>query len=324
MSIISHNLFIEALNAYIDPIKPVDKAIITHAHADHAKPNHNNVLATEDTINIMKIRYGENCAKSFQSIKYNEKIYFNGIYITFFPAGHILGSAQILLEDKKNKILITGDYKTIQDDTAQSFELVQTETLITEATFGLPVFKHPKPEDEILKLLNSIQTFSEKPHIVGAYALGKSQRIISLLRKKGYNEVIYLHGAVDKITNYYIKKGIKLGQLKKVSKEDISNLKGKVIIAPPSAIKDKWVRKFSDARYCLASGWMIIKQRVKQNKIELPLVISDHADWLELTNTILKSNAKKVWITHGRSDALKYWCKTKEISAESLNLKGTD
>ena len=146
MTIISHNLFIELLNAYIDPIKPVDKAIITHAHADHAKPNHKSVLATEDTINIMKIRYGENCAKNFQIIKYGEKITIDGVNITFYPAGHILGSAQILLENKKNKVLITGDYKTIKDDTAQDFQLIKTETLITEATFGLPIFKHPKPE----------------------------------------------------------------------------------------------------------------------------------------------------------------------------------
>ena len=324
MSIISHNLYIEALNAYIDPIKPVDKAIITHAHADHAKPNHKSVLATEDTINIMKIRYGESCAKNFQIIKYGEKITINGVNITFYPAGHILGSAQILLENKKNKVLITGDYKTIKDDTAQNYELVKTETLITEATFGLPIFKHPKPEDEIERLLTSLETFKEKCHIVGAYALGKAQRVIKLLRNKGYNEVIYLHGAIEKIANYYCHKGIKLGNIKKVTREDVNNLKGKIIIAPPSSLKDKWVRKFPNVRNCLASGWMIIKQRVKQSNIELPLVISDHADWNELTKTIIKSNAKKVWITHGRSDALKYWCNKKNIYAESLNLKGND
>ena len=261
MSIISHNLFIEALNAYIDPIKPVDKAIITHAHADHAKPYHNRVLATKDTINIMKIRYGENCAKKFQVIEYGKKININGISITLYPAGHILGSAQILLEDKKNKVLITGDYKTIRDDTAQCFELIKTETLITEATFGLPIFKHPEPEEEIEKLLNSLKVFTNKCHIVGAYALGKAQRVISLLRKKGYDDIIYLHGAVEKITNYYLQRGIKLGKLKKVTKDDVHNLKGKIVIAPPSALKDKWVRKFPDVRYCLASGWMIIKQR---------------------------------------------------------------
>jgi putative mRNA 3-end processing factor len=324
MSIISHNLFIEALNAYIDPIRPVDKAIITHAHADHAKPNHNKVLATKDTINIMKIRYGENCAKKFQEIEYGKKININGIGVTLYPAGHILGSAQVLLEDKKNKVLITGDYKTISDATAQSFELIITETLITEATFGLPIFKHPQPEEEIEKLLGSLKLFTNKCHIVGAYALGKAQRIISLLRKKGYDDIIYLHGAIEKITNYYLQRGIKLGKLKKVTKDDVHNLKGKIVIAPPSALKDKWVRKFPDVRYCLASGWMIIKQRVKQSKIELPLVISDHADWNELTSTILNSKAKKIWLTHGRTDALEYWCKKNNINAKALYLKRND
>ena len=133
-----------------------------------------------------------------------------------------------------------------------------------------------------------------------------------------------MHGAIEKITNYYLNRGIKLGKLKKITKEDVNSLKGKIIIAPPSAIKDKWVRKFPDLRYCLASGWMIVKQRAKQSKIELPLVISDHADWNELTNTILRSNAKKVWLTHGRTDALKYWCKTKSINAEALQLKRND
>ncbi len=314
-------MYIEALNAYIDPIKPVDKAIITHAHADHAKPNHDRVLATKDTINIMKIRYGENCAKTFQAIDYGKRININGIGITLYPAGHILGSAQVLLEDKKNKVLITGDYKTISDDTSQSFELIKTETLITEATFGLPIFKHPEPDKEIEKLLGSIKLFTNKCHIVGAYALGKSQRVISLLRKKGYDDIIYIHGALEKITNYYLHRGIKLGKLKKVTKDDVNNLKGKIVIAPPSALKDKWVRKFSDVRFCLASGWMIIKQRVKQSKIELPLVISDHADWNELTNTILNSKAKKIWLTHGRTDALEYWCKKNNINAKALYLK---
>ena len=324
MSIISHNLFIKALNAYIDPIKPVDKALITHAHTDHAKPNHGLVLATDHTINIMKIRYGPNCAKNFQSIRFGETLFVNGINITFFPAGHILGSAQILLENKVDRVLITGDYKTIKDETTENFELVNTDTLITEATFGLPIFKHPSPDKEILKVLNSINDFPERCHIIGAYALGKAQRIISLLRKKGYDEIIYLHGAIEKINNYYLEKGIKLGNFKKVSSEHIPELKGKIILAPPSALKDKWVRKFPNVRTCLASGWMSIRQRVKQNNIEIPLIISDHADWNELTNTILESKAKKVWITHGREDALQYWCEKNNISAKALFLKGKE
>ncbi|PPR27573.1 MAG: hypothetical protein CFH34_00053 [Alphaproteobacteria bacterium MarineAlpha9_Bin4] len=272
----------------------------------------------------MKIRYGNECAKNFQIIKYGEKLVINDIIVSFYPSGHILGSAQILIENKNNKILITGDYKTIPDDTTESFKLVKTDTLITEATFGLPIFKHPDPDKEILKLLESVKNFSEKPHIVGAYALGKAQRIIRLLRKAGYDEMIYMHGAIEKISNYYIQKGIMLGKLKKVEKEDIKSLKGKIIIAPPSALKDRWIRKFDNVRTCLASGWMMIKQRAKQSKVDLPLVISDHADWNELTNTIINCQTQKVWITHGREDALKYWCEKNNIYAQALSLKGKE
>ena len=157
MLFLDHNLFISSIDAYIDPKHPVDKAIITHAHADHAKPNHNNVLATEDTINIMKIRYGNECAKNFQILKYGERIYLDGIYITLYPAGHILGSAQVLLEKKGYKVLVTGDFKTIPDATAQKFELIKTNTLITEATFGLPIFCHPDPSEEVKKIITSLK-----------------------------------------------------------------------------------------------------------------------------------------------------------------------
>ena len=272
----------------------------------------------------MKIRYGDNCAKNFQIIHYGEKITINGVTISFYPAGHILGSAQILLEDKRNRILITGDYKTMPDDTTEDFQLIKTETLITEATFGLPIFKHPDPNKEICKLINSIKSFPEKNHVVGAYALGKAQRIISLLRKNGYDDTIYLHGAIEKISNYYLKKGINLGRLDKININNSTKLKGRIVIAPPSALKDKWIRKFENIKTSLASGWMIVKQRAKQSRIELPLVISDHADWNELTKTILNCKAKKVWITHGREDALKYWCSKNKIDAQSLSLKGRE
>ncbi len=272
----------------------------------------------------MKIRYGKNCAKHFQVANYGEEIKINNIKIVFYPAGHILGSAQIFLQNKKEKVLVTGDYKTVTDDVSQDFQLVKTDTLITEATFGLPIFIHPEPKQEVLKLLKSLDIFSDSCHVVGAYALGKAQRIISLLRNSGYDDIIYLHGAVDKITDYYIEKGINLGKLKKVTKQDLVDLKGKIVITPPSGLRDRWVRKFPNVRSCLASGWMGIKQRAKQSKVELPLVISDHADWNELTNTILKTNAKKVWITHGREEALKYWCKKNNIFAEALSLKGRE
>ncbi len=303
---------------------PVDKAIITHAHADHARPNHNKVLATEDTINIMKIRYGNDCANFFQIAKYGERIYLDGTVITFFPAGHILGSAQILIEYKKIKVLVTGDFKTIPDRTAQRYQLVKCNHLVTETTFGLPIFKHPDPKKEIKKLIDSIKNNVEKCHLVGAYALGKSQRIIKLLRDAGYYEEIYIHGALEKISNYYSYKNIELGKVVKINKENKKLIRGKLVIAPPSALKDRWSRNLSNIKLCMASGWMSVKQRAKQKLVELPLIISDHADWNELTSTIKESGAEKVWLTHGRDEGLRYWCKINQIEAQALSLKKED
>ncbi len=324
MVTINHNLHISSIDAYIDPIKPVDKAIITHAHADHAKPYHKKVLASEDTINIMKLRYGDNCAEEFQILKYGEKINVNGIFISLHPAGHILGSSQILLENKGYKTLITGDYKTIKDQSSQEFCLVKSHSIITEATFGLPIFKHPNPNDEIKKLLLSLNFNNNQSHLVGCYSLGKAQRVISLLRENGYDETIYIHGACEKICSYYLYKGVKLGNLKKVDKENKKNLIGKIVIAPPSALKDKWARNIPQVKHCMASGWMTVKQRAKQKLIELPLIISDHADWNELTSTIKANCAEKVWITHGREEGLQHWCDLNKINAKALYLKGRD
>ena len=176
MKWINENLYISPINTYIDPAKPVENAIITHGHADHAKPGHKNILATKETINIMKIRYGENCAQNFQELTLNKTLKIDDVKITFYPAGHILGSVQVLAEYKGERINFTGDYKTKKDKTCENFEPVKCHTLVTEATFGLPVFQHPNEHNEIKKLLRSLELFPKRPHLVGVYALGKAQR----------------------------------------------------------------------------------------------------------------------------------------------------
>ena len=302
----------------------VENAIITHGHADHARAGHQNVLATQNTIDIMKIRYGHRCANSFQSLEYHKPLKINDLTITFYPAGHILGSAQILIEDTHNRLLITGDYKTSSDSSCQSFELVECDQLITEATFGLPVFQHPKPENEIKKIINAFERSEKKTYIIGAYALGKSQRVIKLLRDIGYNDTIFLHGSQVKICDYYASQGIDLGKLEPVSHKKNKDFEGKIVIAPPSALKDKWSRRFSEPVICYASGWMSIKQRAKQSLVEIPLIISDHCDWNELTATIKKCKTKTVWVTHGREDALVYWCRKQDINAKPLYMQGRE
>ena len=325
MDWVNKHLQIEPINTSIDPIFPVENAIITHAHADHAKPGHKNVLATKHTIEIMKIRYGENCANNFQELSFNSPLNINGVKVTFFPAGHILGSTQVLLEYKKDKINFTGDFKITKDDTCENFRPVNCDTLVTEATFGLPIFQHPDPEFEINKLIESIKNFPNRPHLIGVYALGKAQRLIKLLRNKGYDETIFIHGALEKICNYYIQSGINLGNLSKaLIKGEKKDFNGKIILAPPSALKSTWSRRFIDPILSHASGWMLVKQRAKQSLVELPLLISDHADWNELTSNINNSLAKNILVTHGREEALVHWCKKRGLKASALSIQGRD
>ena len=321
---IDNNLYIKDIGTYIDPFFPVERAIITHGHADHARAGHKHVLCTPETSEIMKIRYGENCANSFQTIQYGQSVNIGKIKVTLYPAAHILGSAQVLLETSKQRVVITGDYKTTLDRHLDPFEIVPCDLLITEATFGLPVFKFNKPELEIGRLLDNISKNRENTFLIGAYSLGKAQRIIWLLREAGVSEDIFVHGSMEKLCEFYQSKGINLGALRKATLENKKDFNGKIVLAPPSALKDRWSRRFENITRCYASGWMQVKQRAKQSQIEIPIVISDHSDWNELTDTIKQTGAEKVWITHGREDALKYWCDKNGIQAEPLSLQHRD
>src|ERR1700688_3709025 len=184
---------------HIDPVRPVERAVITHGHSDHARAGHGAVLATQETLDLMRLRYGENFAGSTQAIRYGESVRLGGAEVTFHPAGHVLGSAQIAVEANGLRIVASGDYKDVADPTCLPFELVLCEVFITEATFALPVFRHGDPAAEIAKLLRSVALFPERTHLVGAYSLGKAQRVIALLRAAGFDRPILLHGAVEKI-----------------------------------------------------------------------------------------------------------------------------
>lgn len=317
---LDRDLRVEPIDAYIDPSQPRERAIITHGHADHARSGHGSVLATPDTIAIMKTRYGEDCAQSFQPLDYGVPLQVDAVTVTFFPAGHILGSAQVLLEYRGMRVVVTGDYKRLPDRTAQTFELVRCDLLVTEATFGLPVFQHPDPLDETRRLQRAVQTHPERAHVIGCYALGKAQRMISLLRQAGHDGPIYLHGAMVRLCELYEDRGIPLGDLRPSLDVSKADLAGQIIIAPPSAIKDRWSRRLPDPVLAVASGWMSVKQRARQSGVELPLVISDHADWNELRQTILETGAETVWVTHGREDALVYWSQQQGLTAEPLNI----
>jgi putative mRNA 3-end processing factor len=312
---------------HIDPTRIVERALITHAHSDHARAGHGAVLATRETLDLMRLRYGENFAGAAQAIGYGESVTINGVTVTFHPAGHVLGSAQIAVEghDLKHnglRIVASGDYKNVPDPTCTPFELVPCDVFITEATFALPVFRHGDPDGEIKKLLASVALFPERAHLVGAYSLGKAQRVIALIRKAGYTAPIYLHGAMEKITNYYVERGIALGELRLVRGSAKADLAGTITLCPPSALNDLWTRRFPDPLAAFASGWMRVRARARQQGVSLPLVISDHADWDGLTATIAATGASEIWVTHGQEDALVHWCATKGLKARPLDIVG--
>jgi putative mRNA 3-end processing factor len=216
----------------------------------------------------------------------------------------------------------SGDYKDVADPTCAPFELVPCDVFITEATFGLPVFRHGDPDREIAKLLRSVVLFPERAHLVGAYALGKAQRVVALIRRAGYARPIYLHGALERITRYYQGHGIGLGELRLARDADKSELAGAIVLCPPSALNELWSRRFPDPVTCFASGWMRVRARARQRGIALPLVISDHADWDGLTATIKATGAGQVWVTHGQEEALVYFCVTHGLEARPLAIVG--
>ncbi len=315
-------LYCPPADIYIDPVRPVARALITHGHADHARAGHGAVLATPETLGIMAVRYGANFTGQQQTAVLGQPVVINGVSFTFHPAGHVLGSAQIAVEASGLRIVASGDYKRARDRTCLAFEPVRCDVFITEATFGLPVFRHPDTASEVGKLLASLALFPERCHVIGAYALGKAQRLVALIRDAGYDRPIHVHGAMEKLTAFYETSGIPLGEIRKVVAATRKTLKGEIVICPPSAIQDLWARQLPDPVTAFASGWMRIRARARQKGVELPLIVSDHADWDDLCATIREVGAPEVWVTHGQEDALVRWCEMNGIRAKPLRLAG--
>ena len=309
---------------YIDPVRPVDRAVITHGHADHARAGHGVAAATPETLAIMAERYGEEFAGRRVPVAYGQGITRDGVEVSLVPAGHVLGSAQVVVRWKGMTIVVSGDYKRRRDPTCPAFEPVPCDVFVTEATFGLPVFRHPDDVGEVAALLKSVEQFPERSHIVGAYALGKAQRVIKLLREAGWDRTIHVHGAMERLNRLYERHGVDLGPLAPATTGTKKDFEGAIIVAPPSALADRWSRRFPDPVDCFASGWMRVRARARQRGVELPLIISDHADWDELTATLDELRPGEVWITHGREEALQRWCELQGIPARALRLVGYD
>jgi putative mRNA 3-end processing factor len=313
-------IYVRPADAWIDPSEPKTRAMVTHGHGDHARGGHAAVLATRETLAIMECRYGPQ--NGGQPIAYGESVRVGDVDVSFVPAGHVLGSAQIVLEHKGEKVVVSGDYKRRPDPTCPAFVPVPCDIFITEATFGLPVFRHPDTGSEIDRLLHRLHSDPSRCVLVGAYALGKAQRIICELRGRGHQQAIYFHGAIERLNQLYESFGVQLGELRHTSGATKQEMAGHIVICPPGALNDRWSRRLPDPVTAMASGWMRIRQRARQRNVELPLIISDHADWDELTTTIRELEPTEVWITHGREEALKHWCMTHQIKACELNLVG--
>lgn len=315
-------LYVEPGGFYVDPLRPVERAVITHAHSDHARPGHGHVLATPGTLAIMRQRLGEGAGGTMQPLDYGEALRIGEVTVRLVPAGHVLGSAQVVLEHAGSRVVVSGDYKRRFDRSCAPFEPVPCDVFITEATFGLPVFRHPPDLGEVNKLLHSMTIFPERSHVVGTYALGKCQRVITLLRAAGYDRPIYLHGALEPVCALYERFGVALGELRPATVAVKEELKGALVLAPPAAVADRWARRLADPVVAMASGWMRVRQRARQRGVELPLVISDHADWDELTQTLEDVGAPEVWVTHGREEALVHHATRRGIRARALALVG--
>jgi len=306
---------------YIDPVTPAERAVVTHGHGDHARPGNGRVLATAETIAIMRARFADGVG-ACQALSYGERLVIGDVALTLAPAGHVLGSAQILLEHGGTRIAVSGDYKRRRDPTCSSFVPMRCDVFVTEATFALPVFRHPFDGNEIGKLLDSVRLFPDSSHVVGVYALGKAQRVMKLLRENGWDGPIWIHGALAGLTELYRSFGQDFGELRLATEASKLELRGAIVLAPPGAIADRWSRRLPEPITAMASGWMGVRARARQRGVELPLVISDHADWDELVQTILDVGAPRLWVTHGREEALVHQAKKMGIEAKPLSLVG--
>jgi putative mRNA 3-end processing factor len=317
-------LYCEPGRFWIDPPEPVERAVITHGHADHARSGHGHVLATAETAAIMAVRYGDAHAASIETAGYRAPIKTGDVTVTLLPAGHILGSAQVVIEYGGIRATVSGDFKRRRDPTCAAFEPMPCDLFITEATFGLPVFHHPSDAHEIGRLLTSIAETPERAHLVGVYPLGKCQRLVCLLRESGYAKPIYLHGALQALTDLYRSLGVDVGPTASIEGLSQDQLRGALVLCPPAALADRWTRRLPDPVRAMASGWMQVRARARQQGAELPLTISDHADWDELLQTVADVQAGEVWVTHGREEALVHALLQRGVKARALSLAGRE
>ena len=306
LSFTSKGIYCAKGDFYIDPWEPVDKAIITHAHSDHAKVGHKHYLSHQDSADVLRQRLGFGI--KLETRKYGAPFEWNGVRVSLHPSGHILGSAQIRVESKGEVWCVSGDYKMQPDPIAEEFEPVRCHTFITECTFGLPIYQWPS-EREVIHQIESWWRENRtqgKVSLISAYALGKAQRILASLDHSVGK--IYCHGAVHTVNEIYQKQGKLAGELLYLTQEVLKGqLIGSLVVAPPSAMGSSWARKLGPLSVGTASGWMMLRGSKRRQNVDRGFVLSDHADWQGLNEAVKLTGAENIVCTHGYTDVFAEW-----------------
>lgn len=314
-------LYCSQADIYIDPWKPVNKALITHGHSDHARWGHKKYLATHTSLPIIKYRLGN---IDISGVSYGEEVTINGVKISFHPAGHIIGSAQIRLEHKGEIWVISGDYKVADDGISEPFESVKCHHFVTESTFGLPIFNWKKQDVVIAEINDWWRKNKEagKVSVISAYALGKAQRIINHVDTSIGK--IFTHGAVEYTNDVLRKQGIKINKTHKVTSEyQFQQFQGNLVIATPASLGSSWAKKFKDFSSAFASGWMAMRGTRRRRAADRGFVLSDHADWKGLNQAVEASGAENVYVTHGYTDIFSKWLQSKGLNASIVKTEFT-
>ena len=306
---------------YIDPWRPVDKALITHGHADHARFGSKKYLCTDIAAPVIRHRLGN---VAIETIPYEKELSLNGVNVSFYPAGHVPGSAQILIEIKGERWVVSGDYKVVDDGLSTPFKPIKCHSFISECTFGLPAFNW-SPQEIVFKEINSWwhQCISDDlTPILAAYGLGKAQRLIAGLDTN--IGPILTHGAIEKTNQIMRDQKIAIPETFLVtSKLDLANFKNAIVLAPPSALSTSWVKKFGKISTGYASGWMAIRGIKRRRAADKGFVISDHADWNGLNLAIKATEAEKIFVTHGYTDSFSKWLQFKGLNASVVKTEFT-
>jgi putative mRNA 3-end processing factor len=318
LRITDRGLYCEAGDFFIDPWQPVDRAVITHAHGDHARWGSRYYLGSEEGMRVLRTRLGADA--SIQPVAYGEPVHLNGVRVSLHPAGHILGSAQIRVEHSGEVWVASGDYKSDPDSTCSPFEIVRCHTFITESTFGLPIYRWRLQSEVFAEMRDwwSANARAGRASIIFAYALGKAQRVLAGFTGAEIGP-IFTHGAVERLTRDYRESGVGLPQTRHASEMPRGHdFGGSLIIAPPSAAGSTWLRRFGAASPAFASGWMQIRGARRRRSVDRGFVLSDHVDWPALLATIEATGAEHVWVTHGFREPVVRWLLERGIDAMSV------